>query len=386
MRRFVTRVLPAVVVSACALSANAVLAQTKVIKVGVITPISGPASYFGVQNKQGWDLALEQFKDGINGVKFEVTIEDSQCSPLGATQTVKRLLETFKPDVILGEECSDASLAVLPIISQAQVPLLNAGSSTAKLTNQNSKWVFRIFPDEVMQGESLAKNAYNRLKVRKAVIVHENTNAGIGNAAEFSKNFTALGGEIVQRIGFDRTVNDFTPIATRIASLGQVDAIFSVSLEGQGVRITQALEQAKVVRGGGGKAIQLGTIWLPAGFDEKAGKGAQGYVRIVQFDPSSTEPLVQNFVKAFKAKYGQDKIPTHINAHAYDQLLLLADVVRRGGTDAKSIRDKLAETRNFRATTGVVSFDAKGQNIHPSTMHYVETGPDLKWRSLNWNN
>ena len=255
----------------------------------------------------------------------------------------------------------------------------------SKLTNQGSKYVFRIFPDEVMQGESLAKNAYNRLKARKAVIVHENTNAGIGNAAEFSKVFTAIGGEIVQRIGFDRSVNDFTPIATRIASLGAVDVIFSISLEGQGVRITQALEQAKVVRGGGGKAIQIGTIWLPAGFDEKAGKGAQGYIRIVQFDPNGTNPVAQAFVKAFKAKYGEDKIPTHINAHAYDQIMLLADVVKRGGTDAKSIRDKLAETKNYRGATGIVSFDAKGQNIHPSTMHYVETGMDLKWRSLNWN-
>ncbi|MEO7404793.1 MAG: ABC transporter substrate-binding protein [Burkholderiales bacterium] len=374
-----------VATTALAASAGVAMAQTKTLKVGVITPISGPASYFGVMNKQGWDLALEQLKGEVNGVKMELTIEDSQCSPLGATQTVKRLLETVKPDIILGEECSDASLAVLPIITQAQVPLLNAGSSTAKLTNQGSKYVFRIFPDEAMQGESLAKNAYNRLKARKAVILHENTNAGIGNAAEFSKVFTAIGGEIVQRIGFDRSVNDFTPIATRIASLGAVDVIFSISLEGQGVRITQALEQAKVVRGGGGKAIQIGTIWLPAGFDEKAGRGAQGYIRIVQFDPNGTNPVALAFVKAFKAKYGEDKIPTHINAHAYDQIMLLADVVKRGGTDAKSIRDKLAETKNYRGTTGIVSFDAKGQNTHPSTMHYVETGADLKWRSLNWN-
>jgi branched-chain amino acid transport system substrate-binding protein len=374
----------AVVAALAALAFNPVAAQQKTLKIGVLTPISGPASYFGVQNRQGYDVALEQFKNGVNGVKFEMQIEDSQCSPLGATQTVKRILETFKPDVIFGEECSDASLAILPIITQAQVPLLNAGSSTAKLTNQGSKWVFRIFPDEVMQGESLAKNAFNRMKARRAVLLHENTNAGIGNAAEFARNFTLLGGEIVQRIGFDRTVNDFTPIATRIAGLGPVDVIPTFSLEGQGVRITQALEQAKVVRGGGGKAVQMGTIWLPTGFDEKAGRGAQGYVRIVQFDPENPHPVVQNFVKAFKAKHGADRVPSHINAHAYDQVLLMADVVRRGGTDPKSIRDKLAETKNFRATTGVINFDAKGQNIDPSTMHYVETTEQLKWRALGW--
>jgi hypothetical protein len=31
-----------------------------------------------------------------------------------------------------------------------------------------------------------------------------------------------------------------------------------------------------------------------------------------------------------------------------------------------------------------VSFDAKGQNIHPSTMHYVETQSDFSWKSLKW--
>ena len=35
-------------------------AQDKVIRVGVLMPISGPGSYFGVMGKEGIDLALEQ--------------------------------------------------------------------------------------------------------------------------------------------------------------------------------------------------------------------------------------------------------------------------------------------------------------------------------------
>ena len=372
-------------VLALALAATAANGQQKVIKVAALLPISGPASYFGVQDKQGYEVALDQLnRDGVNGYKFEIQYEDSQCSPLGATQAVKRALEQVKPHIVFGEECSDASLAILPIITQAKVPLLNAGSSTFKLTEQGSKWVFRIFPEERMQGESLAKNAYQRMKARRAVLLHENTNAGIGNAAAFAKTFTELGGVIVERIGFERNVNDFTPIATKIAGLGPVDVIPTFSLEGQGVKITQALEQAKVVRGGGGKAVQMGTVWLPMGFDEKAGKGAIGYVRIVQFDPNDTRPVAVAFVKAFKAKFGEDKIPTHINAHAYDQFLLLADAVRRGGTTPETIRDRLAEIKSFQATTGTISFDAKGQSINPSIMHYVETTPDLKWKALDW--
>ena len=155
-------------------------AADKVIRVGGLLPISGPGSYFGVQDKQGVELALDQLKAGVNGYKFEVQYEDSACSPLPATQAAKRLLDQFQPDVVIGEECSDATLAVMPLMDQAKVPLLNAGSSSIKITDPGNPYTFRIMPNEVMQGVDLATNAYKRLNAKTAVLVHENTNAGIG--------------------------------------------------------------------------------------------------------------------------------------------------------------------------------------------------------------
>ena len=142
-------------------------ADDKVIKIGALLPISGPGSYFGVQDKQGIELALEQLnKAGVNGYKFEVKYEDSACGPLPATQAAKRLLEQYKPDVVLGEECSDATLAIMPLMEEAKVPLINAGSSAIKITEPGNPWTFRIFPNEVMQGLDIAANAYKRLAVR----------------------------------------------------------------------------------------------------------------------------------------------------------------------------------------------------------------------------
>ena len=367
-----------------AVSTTSGFAADKVIKIGGLFPISGPGSYFGVQDKQGVELAIEQLnKTGVNGYKFEVQYEDSACSPLPATQAAKRLVEQFKPDVAIGEECSDATLAIMPVMAQAKIPLLNAGSSSIKVTQPGNPWTFRIMPNEVMQGIDIATNAYKRLNARTAVVLHENTNAGIGNAKVFAETFTKLGGKILADIGFGRDVNDFTSIATRIAGLGKIDVIPTYTLEGQGLKITQALAQAGVVKGGGGHSIQLGTIWLPFGFEKKAGKAALGYVRIVQFDPTDQRPVVRNFIEAFKAKYNQD--PTHINAHAYDQVMLIADVVRRGGKDAKSIRDGLAATKDFSGVTGSVAFDKTNQNTKMDTVHYMETMPDLSWKALKWN-
>ena len=360
------------------------VAQDKTIKIGALFPMSGPGSYFGAQDKQGVELALEQLnKTGVNGYKFTVQYEDSSCGPLPATQAAKRLIEQFKPDVIIGEECSDATLAVMPIVADAKVPLLNAGSSSIKVTEPGNPWTFRIMPNEVMQGINLADNAYKRLNARTAVLLYENTNAGIGNAQVFKDTFTKLGGKVLAEIGFGRDVNDFTSIATRVAGLGKIDVIPTYTLEGQGLKITQALAQAGVTKGGGGSSIQIGTIWLPFGFEAKAGKAALGYIRIVQFDPTDSRDVAKNFAASFKAKYNAD--PTHLNAHAYDQIMLIADVVKRGGKDAQSIRDGFAATKNYSGVTGSVEFDKTNQNIKMDTIHYMETKPDMSWTSLKWN-
>jgi len=372
------------VAAACAIAPLHVTAQDKVIRVGVLMPISGPASYFGVMGKEGIDLALEQLKAGVNGYRLQVQYEDSACSPLQATNTVKRVLEQFKPHVVIGEECSDASLAIAPILDQAKVPMLNAGSVTMKLTESGYKYVFRIFPNAEQQSIPLAKNAYDKLNARTAVILYEKTNAGNDNAEGFEKLFIAAGGKVLAKIDFGRDVNDFTPIATRIASLGKVDVLPTFALEGQQVRLAQALAQAKVVRGGGGNAIQMGSIWLPYGFDQKAGQAAEGYIRIVQFDPTEKRKAVQDFVAAFRAKYGADKVPTHINAHAYDAVMLVAEAVRRGATDQESIRDRFSKMKDVEVTTGRITFDPKGQNSDLSVIHFVETQKDLSWKGLSW--
>jgi branched-chain amino acid transport system substrate-binding protein len=359
-------------------------AQERVIRIGVVMPISGPGSYFGVMGKEGIELALEQFKGGVNGYRLQVQYEDSACSPLQATNSVKRILEQFKPHIVIGDECSDASLAIAPILEQAKVVQLNAGSVTMKLTESGYKHVFRIFPNGEQQGLPLGRNAYTKLGARTAVLLYEKTNAGVDSADGFEKHFVAAGGKILARIDFGRDVNDFTSIATRIASLGKVDVLPTFALEGQQVRLTQALAQARVVKGGGGQGVQMGSIWLPQGFDQKAGQPAEGYIRIVQFDPTEKRKMVQDFIKAFQAKYGADRIPTHINSHAYDTILLIAEAVRRGAKDSESIRDRFSKFKDVEVTTGKITFGPNGQNTDLSVIHFVETQKDLSWKGLDW--
>src|SRR5262245_40800644 len=100
-------------------------------------------------------------------------------------------------------------------------------------------------------------------------------------------------------------------------------------------------------------------------------------------DPTEQRPVVRDFIKDFKAKFNSD--PTHLNAHAYDQIMLIADVVKRGAKDAQSIRDGFSATKDYSGVTGSVQFDKNNQNIKMDTVHYMETKPDLSWESLKWN-
>ena len=58
---------------AAAIAAGHARAEDKVIKIGGLLPMSGPGSYFGAQDKQGIELALDEInRVGVAGYKFEV--------------------------------------------------------------------------------------------------------------------------------------------------------------------------------------------------------------------------------------------------------------------------------------------------------------------------
>src|SRR5258708_20587807 len=75
-------------------------AQDKVIKIGGLFAMSGPGSYFGVQDKQGIELAIEQLnKSGVNGYRPGGPTQDSTCTALPATQAPQRAPAPAPPHV-----------------------------------------------------------------------------------------------------------------------------------------------------------------------------------------------------------------------------------------------------------------------------------------------
>lgn len=365
------------------------------LSIGVVLPLSGPGAYFGEHGRTGIDLAVEQVNaaGGVNGSDVEVTYSDSACTPLGAKQAAEKVIGDGV-NAIIGDECSSATLGMMPVLEQEEIPAVTAGSSALAITDPGNDWMFRIMPSEVIQGADLARNALEQLGAQTAVILHENTDAGIGNAEVFERFFEEGGGEVLDIIGFDREVQDFTSIATRVAALGDVDVMPTYTLEGQGVNITNALAQAGVTKGGDGPAVQIASIWLPVGFEDKVAEGAaEGYVRIVQFDPNDQTESAQQFLADFEEKYGE--VPNHISAHSYDAFQVIVNAAQEAGSTAPAaIRDAMIDTEGFAGVTGTVTFEENDdptcscpnerQNIETDTIHYVETQPDGTLKSLDW--
>jgi len=312
MRNHAIFTLSVIGVIACAVTGPA-LAQDKAIKIGALLPISGPGAYFGVQKARRGACARADQQNGRQWLQVHDPIRRLGLCAAAGHQAAKRLIEQFKPDVVIGEECSDATLAIMPTMAQAKIPLLNAGSSSIKITDPGNPWTFRIMPNEVMQGVDIRHQRLQQAQCRTAVLLNENTNAGIGNAKVFNDTFTKLGGKILAEIAFGRDINDFTAIATRVAGLGKIDVIPTYTLEGQGLKITQALAQAGVTKGGGGGSIQLGTIWLP--FVSSRGRPARRRLysdRAIRSDrPARRRSQLRSSVQE---KYKAD--PTHLQRPA----------------------------------------------------------------------
>jgi branched-chain amino acid transport system substrate-binding protein len=84
-------------------------------------------------------------------------------------------------------------------------------------------------------------------------------------------------------------------------------------------------------------------------------------------------PVVQNFVKGYKAKYGSE--PDSMAVLAYDALKLLADAYKRAGSaDGTKLRDAIAKTKDFPGVTGKITINEKRDAVKLAVV--LELDPD----------
>jgi branched-chain amino acid transport system substrate-binding protein len=323
------------------------------IVVGEYGSVTGPEAAFGKATHQGIELAVEEINKagGINGKKIKVEgPEDTGSEQQKGEIAVKRLLEK-NVVAVLGEVASGISMAGGPVCQQAQIPMISPSSTNPKVT-QIGDYVFRVCFIDPYQAGVLAKFARDTLKANTAAIMYDaGAPYSVGIHDEFVKSFTKRGGRIVGETAFAKEDKDFKAPLTKLKALNP-DVIVVGSYYTQGGTI---LKQARDL----GITVPLlgGDGWDDAQFHTYAGNKVSNAYLSTHASMDDPSPAIQNFVKAFQAKYNEK--PNALAGLGYDSMMVLADAMKRAKSlSGPDLRDAIAQTKDFNGVTGKITLNA----------------------------
>lgn len=340
--------------------------EPEVIKIGAILPLTGKLAEFGVDEKRGMDLALEEInKTGyLNGKKLSIIYEDSKSDPKTAVSALQKLLTTDKPPVVFSLG-SSISLAIAPIIDQNKIVLI-AVAATPDLSGK-SPYIFRNFPSASSQAQKLAHLAYSQLGIREIAILYINDDLGLGNKKAFVDFFTKLGGKVIFEDAFAKEGKDFRPLVSKVLETKPT----AIYVPGYGDALALLVKQIKEA---GYKGIFLSSpeFGYPSVLNV-AGDASEGVIYSdLAYDPTSEDPEIKSFVEKFKSLFGKE--PTLDAVLAYDEVRMVAEIIKKVGPKPLAIRDELAQLKNFKGISGNLSILPNGDVDFPIVLKVIRNG------------
>ncbi len=346
------------------------------IKVAILAPLSGPVPTFGIMTRDGALLAIDEWnaKGGVLGRKIIPVVEDSQCTPDPAVNAANKVIDQDKVHYIVGEVCSKASIPVSEIANSKKVVQISPTSTNPDVTvgrdGKVKDYIFRACFIDPFQGTVGAKFALGTLKAKTAFIMLDQSNDYVKGLAEFfEKAFTAGGGKIVGKETYTSKDTDFSAILSKVA-VAKPDLVYLPDYYNVVNLVTKQAKE-KGIRA----PFMGGDGWDSDDLDVKAANG--GYYTN-HYSPEDTRPAVKNFVKAFGAKYkddkGQPKVPDALAALAYDATNLMLQGIKNAGADDTTKVKSALEKITFYAVSGKITFDASHNPVKSITILAIKDG------------
>lgn len=332
----------------------------KEVKIGVNYELSGDVASYGEASVDGIMMAFDEINaaGGIDGMKIVPVTLDNKSETAEATSLATRLMTKEGVVACLGPATSGSYMATIPVAMANKIPIVSASATadegvTVDKNGKVNEYVFRLCFNDSFQGVTMANFALNNLETKKAVIIQDkSSDYAAGLAKNFRETFTKGGGEIVAEEGYVAKDKDFNAILTKIKGK-DFDVVF---LPGYYQEAGLVIKQARDL---GINAPILGAD----GFDspvllQLAGAEALNDVYFSNhYSSLDQDPLVQNFITAFKEKYNKE--PNAFHALGYDLGKYIADAIKRAGaTEPEAIKNALANTENFVGVTGSFSMGA----------------------------
>lgn len=356
---------------------NAAAAGVETIKIGQVSPLTGPISHLGKDVEFGAKLAIEDLNaEGVEiggkKVRFELVSEDDQGDPKIGTQVAQRLIDAGVVGVV-GHLNSGTTIPASRIYADAGIPQISPSATNPDYTRQGYKTTFRMIANDVQQGTALGQFAIDTLKAKTVAVVDDRTAYGQGLADEFAKAVTAKGGTVVKREFTTNTATDFNAILTAIKG-AQPDVVFYGGMD------AQAGPMAKQMKRLGIKAKLMGgdSMQTPE-FIKLAGDAAESLYASACGLPRDKMPGFAAFNTKFQSKFNTEI--QVFSPYEYDAVHVLVEAMKRAGSsDPKQYLAEVGKT-DYTGVTGKVSFDAKGDiNNGAVTVYQVKNG---KWQVVS---
>jgi branched-chain amino acid transport system substrate-binding protein len=303
------------------------------VRIGVTTILSGPLADRGQSEQYGVELALQRINQagGVLGRPIEAFYGDNAADPAVGTVATRRLIEEQHVPVLLGALATPVTHAIMPIVQQAKVPLvidISAGQDFVDASGiGGNDYVFKTIPSDL----DIAADMMDWLKrqgVHSVAILADDNEFNRANAASMEKAAAAVGLKLVANETIAKDTTDLAPVLSRfqtlapdriVTLLSSSTAAFFRAYEqaGWSVPITGRIDFTAATRAVSPQFIAKG------GLDSAAG--------ITVFTPFAETPGVQEFVQAYRAKYGL--MPTQRSFFAYESTYLIVDAIRRANSD-----------------------------------------------------
>src|SRR5687767_3967076 len=343
---------------ACALSACARDSETY-----TIASASPWNEAYGLMSRQGTELAVDAInrRGGIRSRRLVLVRVDDEGTGTKAAEVAQELISADSVLAVLGHANSSATVPAARLYDGHPAGV-SPGASSPGLTGL-APWMFRVIPSDSVNGQDLARFATS-LGHKRAAILYENNSYGRGLADSFRRAFR---GEIValEPVGVDG--KEVEPYLAYLR-LNDPGLIFVAGSDGSGLEI---LREAR--RQGLTSDFLGGDGWAGVTTDTAVSEGV--YVG-APFSTEDPRREVQDFVRAFRTKFGRD--PNSFAALAYDATMVIAQAIEQGGPSREAIHRYLSamqDGRSYKGLTGEIAFQVTGDVAgKPMAMTRVRRG------------
>jgi len=329
----------ALATAAVGLPVCAVAQDASVIRIGVVTPLSGTYAGIGQQVKWGLDLAAAQLNasGGILGRKLELIYEDEEANPAVAVQKAEKLFQVSKVDFLTGTVNSGSTLAVGQVAERNARLMATTVSFADSITGDKcSPNVFRVNARAGMQSAALADWMASTRPNANVFYLGPDYEMGRSTVAAFKSAAEGKGAKTAGEVFAPLDNKDYSPFFGQIRA-ARPTVLYTSVAGNDTVRLFNQMSEFGVSNN-----IQIvgasGTVTsqnLPA-----IGKAANGFVTGVGYSPLLDSPENKKFIADFQAAAKTQ--PDLYGADSYGVLFFYKAAVEKAkSTDTDKVREAM---------------------------------------------